>query len=67
MSVLILFKSKLLWKLSFDDENLTKLRRKSEKTLVKWFWQVLVQVRLADLCRTSKHDICYSTPKDFQK
>ena len=32
---------KQLRKLSFDDKSLTKLRCKSEKTLVEWFWQVL--------------------------
>ena len=41
------FKSQLLWKLSFDDKSLTKLQRESEKTLVEWFWQVLVPLRLA--------------------
>ena len=45
ISVLLLFKSKLLWKLKFDDENLTKLWRESEKTLVKWFWRVLAESR----------------------
>ena len=58
--VWLLFKSKLLWiwwklwKLSFDDESLTKIWREREKTLVKWFWQDLVQVRLAELCQISK-------------
>ena len=42
-SVLLFFKSKLLWKLSFDGKSLTRLQRKSEKTLVEWFW--LAQVR----------------------
>ena len=41
------FKSQLLWKLSFDDKSLTKLQHESEKTLVEWFWQVLVPLRLA--------------------
>ena len=43
ISLLPLFKSKLLWKLSLDDESLTKLRRESEKTLVEWFWRVLAR------------------------
>ena len=54
ISVLLLFKSKLIWKLSFDDNSLTKLRRKSEKTLVEWFWRILARVRHADLRRISK-------------
>ena len=45
ISVLLLFKSKLLWKLKFDDESLTKLWRESEKTLVEWFWRVLAESR----------------------
>ena len=44
----------MLWKLSFDDESLTKLRGESEKTLMEWFWRVLARVRLADLHRISK-------------
>ena len=38
ISVLLLFKNKLLCKLSFDDESFTKLRLESEKTIVEWFW-----------------------------
>ena len=33
-------------KFPFDDKSLIKLRRKSEKALMEWFWQVLVLVRL---------------------
>ena len=46
ISVLLLFKSELLQKLSFDDKSLTKLRRKSENTLIELFWWVLARVRL---------------------
>ena len=48
ISVLLLCKSKLLWKLLFDDESLTKYWRESEKTLKEWFWQSLEWVRIAD-------------------
>ena len=54
ISVLLSFKSKLLWKLSFDDKSLTIIRRESEKTLVEWFWRVLGRLRLADSRQTSK-------------
>ena len=47
ISVFLFFKSKLLWKLSFDDESLRKLHCQSEKILVKWFGQVPAWVRLA--------------------
>ena len=50
---MLLFKGKLLRKLSFDDESFTKLRRKSEKTVVEWFWRVPARVRLADFGRFS--------------
>ena len=51
---MLLFKSKLFWKLSYDDESLTKLSRESKKTLVEWFWRVLARVRPADTRRISK-------------
>ena len=35
-------------KFPFDDESCIKLRHKSEKALMEWFWQVLVLVRLVD-------------------
>ena len=41
-------------KFPFDDKSLIKLRRKSEKALMEWFWQVLVLVRL---CWISKPDL----------
>ena len=41
-------------KIVFDDINLAKLCRESEKTLVEWFWQVLAQVRLVDSHQISK-------------
>ena len=49
-----LFKSKLLSKLLFDDDSLTKLRRESEKTPVVLFWRGLARVRLVDSRRILK-------------
>ena len=54
IGVLLLFKSKLFWKLSFDDHCFTKIRREFGKSLVERFWWVLVRVRFAGLRRISK-------------
>ena len=43
-----IIQKQIIMKISFGDEKLTKLQRESEKTLVEWFWRVLVLVRLAD-------------------
>ena len=51
--ILLLFKSKLLSELSFNNKNLNTL-----KTLVELFWQILAQVRLMDL-----HQICHQIYK----
>ena len=52
-----IIQKKIIMEIVFDDDSLTKLQRESEKTLVGWFWQVLAQVRLADLSQISKPDI----------
>ena len=49
-----IIQKQIIMKVIFDDENLTKLRRESEKTLVEWFWRVIARARLAGFRRISK-------------
>ena len=62
ISVLILFKSKSLWKVSFDDESLTKLWHKSEKTC----GMVLASESASQTCRfMSDFKACFFTSHNF--